>query len=90
MYPDDQPNLAKTIRDTLSLAGIDTMESGKAFLPDYIARFATAPARSDDLHRPMNLAPDRVQQILCKREQCYVGSWLPFSVERRRIMLQET
>ncbi len=38
----------------------------------------------------MNLAPDRLKEILCKREQRYVGSQLTFSFERKRIMLEET
>ncbi|MGO8242115.1 ISNCY family transposase, partial [Rhizobium ruizarguesonis] len=65
-----------------------------AFLPDFIehynARFALAPTRSDNLRRPMNLASDRLKEILCKREQRYVGSQLTFSFERQRIMLEET
>jgi hypothetical protein len=84
-----QDRLVKELR----LAGIDTMEAGNAFLPgfmeDYNGRFAVVPARSDDLHRPMNLAPDRLQEILCKREQRYVGAQLSFSFERQRIMLEE-
>ncbi|MDQ0558230.1 hypothetical protein QO004_000003 [Rhizobium mesoamericanum] len=67
------------------LAGIDDMEAGNAFLPgfmeDYNGRFALVPARSGDLHRPMNLAPDRLKEILCKREQRYVGAQLTFSFE---------
>ncbi len=70
------------------------MAAGNAFLPgfmdDYNARFAIVPARSDDLHRPMNLAPGRLAEILCKREQRHVGSQLTFSFERQRIMLEET
>jgi hypothetical protein len=85
-----QDRLVKELR----LAGISDMETGNAFLPgfmsDYNARIAIAPARSDDLHRQMNLAPDRLREILCKREQRYVGSQLTFSFERQRIMLQET
>lgn len=85
-----QDRLVKELR----LAGICDMEAGNAFLPgfmeDYNARFAVTPARPDDLHRPMNLAPDRLQEILCKREQRYVGSQLTFSFERQRIMLEET
>jgi transposase len=84
-----QDRLVKELR----LAGIDSMEAGNAFVPgfidDYNARFAVCPARSDDLHRPMNLAPDRLREILCKREQRYVGSQLTFSYERQRIMLDE-
>ncbi|WP_313615016.1 ISNCY family transposase [Agrobacterium sp.] len=85
-----QDRLVKELR----LAGIDSMEAGNAFLSgfmeDYNARFAVCPARSEDLHRPVNLAPDRLKEILCKREQRYVGSQLTFSYERQRIMLEET
>ncbi|MBB4103096.1 transposase [Rhizobium borbori] len=85
-----QDRLVKELR----LAGIATMEAGNAFLPgfidDYNARFAVTPARSEDLHRPLNLAPDRLSEILCKREQRYVGSQLTFSFERQRIMLEES
>lgn len=85
-----QDRLVKELR----LCGIDGMEAGNAFLPgfmeDYNARFAVTPARSEDLHRPLNLAPDRLTEILCKREQRYVGSQLTFSFERQRIMLEET
>ena len=85
-----QDRLIKELR----LSGIDTMEAGNAFLPEFIeaynTRFSIAPARSGDLHRPLNLAPDRLTEILCKREQRYVGSQLTFSFERKRIMLQET
>lgn len=85
-----QDRLVKEIR----LADICDMEAGNAFLPgfmeDYNKRFAIVPARPGDLHRPLNLAPDRLAQILCKREQRYVGAQLTFSFERKRIMLQET
>lgn len=85
-----QDRLVKELR----LCGIDSMEAGNAFLPnfmeDYNRRFAVTPARSEDLHRPLNLAPDRLTEILCKREQRYVGSQLTFSFERKRIMLAET
>ncbi|WP_438748503.1 ISNCY family transposase [Pararhizobium sp. O133] len=85
-----QDRLVKELR----LAGIDSMEAGNGFLPDFMedynARFAIVPARSEDLHRPLNLAPDRLTEFLCKREQRYVGTQLTFSFERKRIMLQET
>lgn len=85
-----QDRLVKELR----LAGICNMEAGNAFLPDFVedhnARFAICPTRPDDLHRPLNLAPDRLAEILCKREQRYVGSQLTFSFERKRIMLEET
>ncbi|TAU79959.1 ISNCY family transposase [Rhizobium leguminosarum] len=85
-----QDRLIKDMR----LAGICDMQAGNAFLPTFMdgynARFAVAPARSDNLHRPVNLALDRLKDILCKREQRYVGAQLTFSFERKRIMLEET
>ncbi|NNH62357.1 ISNCY family transposase [Rhizobium laguerreae] len=85
-----QDRLVKELR----LAGISGMDDGNAFLSGFIerynARFAIVPTRPDDLHRPMNLASDRLKDILCKREQRYVGAQLTFSFERKRIMLEET
>lgn len=83
----------RLIKD-LRLEGICGMDAGNAFLPGFMERynrqFAIAPARPDDVHRPLNLAPDRLREILCKREQRYVGSQLTLSFERKRIMLEET
>jgi hypothetical protein len=83
----------RLIKD-LRLAGISSMADGNAFLPGFMkhynARFAVAPARPDNLHRPVSLALDRLKEILCKREQRYVGAQLTFSFERQRIMLEET
>jgi hypothetical protein len=85
-----QDRLIKALR----LAKIDDMEAGNRFLAcfmdRYNAQFAIVPARPDNLHRPMNLAPDRLTEILCKREQRYVGAQLTFSFERQRIMLEES
>ena len=84
-----QDRLVKDLR----LAGISSMEDGNAFLPGFMerhnARFAVTPARSDDLHRPLNIASDPLRDVLCKREQRYVGAQLTFSYERQRIMLEE-
>jgi len=85
-----QDRLIKELR----LAGIGSMDDGNAFLPQFMARynqrFAIAPTRSDNLHRPVALALDRLKEILCKREQRYVGAQLTFSFERQRIMLEES
>ncbi|MFW8642024.1 ISNCY family transposase [Rhizobium beringeri] len=84
-----QDRLIKELR----LAGIGSMDDGNAFLPRFMARynqrFAIAPTRPDNLHRPINMPSDRLQEILCKREQRYVGAQLTFSFERQRIMLEE-
>jgi hypothetical protein len=81
-----QDRLVKELR----LARISDMEAGNAFLPGFIechnARFARTPARPEDLHRPLNPMADRLTDILCKREQRYVGAQLTFSYERQRIM----
>jgi transposase len=87
----------RTLQDRLikemRLAGISSMDDGNAILPRFMARynqqFAIVPTRPDNLHRPMNLAADRLKEILCKREQRYVGAQLTFSFERQRIMLEE-
>ncbi|KAA0570762.1 ISNCY family transposase [Azospirillum sp. B21] len=85
-----QDRLVKELR----LAGISGIEAGNAFLPGFIerfnARFALPPARPDDLHRPLTIAPDRLRQVLCWREQRHVGQQLTLSYERKRIMLEET
>ena len=51
-----QDRLVKELR----MAEISDIEAGNAFLPGFMerfnARFAVAPARSDDLHRPLNIA----------------------------------
>ena len=85
-----QDRLVKELR----LAGVTGIEAGNAFLPGFVerfnARFALPPARPDDLHRPLNLAPDRLRQVLCWREQRHVGQQLTLSYERKLIMLEET
>ncbi|WP_208247849.1 ISNCY family transposase (plasmid) [Rhizobium sp. T1470] len=82
----------RLIKD-LRLAEVFDMDGGNAFLAGFMerynARFAVAPSRPDDLHRPVNLASDRLKDILCKREQRYVTAQLTISFERQRIMLEE-
>lgn len=85
-----QDRLVKELR----LAGISDIEAGNAFLPGFMAaynqRFAREPARPDNLHRALNVQPDRLAEILCLRDQRYVTNQLSFSFERQRIMLEET
>ncbi|CAN7159582.1 ISNCY family transposase [Phyllobacterium sp. LjRoot231] len=84
-----QDRLVKELR----LAGIGDMTAGNAFLHGFTerfnARFAVSPIKPNNLHRPLNVVPDRMRDILCKREQRYVGEQLAFSYERKRIMLEE-
>lgn len=84
-----QDRLVKELR----LADISDMETGNSFLPAFMKRynerFAVPPARCDDLHRPINIAASRMQDVLCKRELRCVSMQLAFSYERKRIMLEE-
>ncbi len=84
-----QDRLVKELR----LAGISNIEVANAFLPAFMAdfneKFAKVPARPDNLHRALNVAPDRLRDVLCKREQRYVGQQLSFSYERRQIILEK-
>ena len=83
-----QDRLVKELR----LAGISDLVAGNAFLPGFIerfnARFAVAPARPDDRHRPLNMPPERLRAILCRREQRHVSQQLTLSYDRQRIMLE--
>jgi hypothetical protein len=83
-----QDRLVKELR----MAEISSIEAGNAFLPGFMARFntrfAVAPAHLDDLHRPLNIPPERLRTILCRREQRYVSQQLTLSYDRLRIMLE--
>ena len=85
-----QDRLVKDLR----LAGISDIDAANAFLPAfterYNAKFAKAPRRADNLHRPMNIEPDRLRDVFCFRDQRYVGQQLAFSYERKRIILEPT
>ena len=84
-----QDRLAKELR----LAGISDMEEANAFLPSlpgrHDARFAKAPRRQDDLHRALDVEPDRLRDVLRLRGQRHVGAQLSLSCERHRIILEE-
>jgi len=84
-----QDRLVKELR----LAGISDIASANDFLPGFMdcynARFAKVPHRPDDLHRAMNIEPERLRDVFCLRDQRYVGAQLSLSYERRRIILEE-
>lgn len=69
------------------------MEAANAFLlgftERYNAKFAKAPRRADNLHRPMNIEPDLLRDVFCYRDERVVGPQLAFSYERKRIILAE-
>ena len=83
-----QDRLVKELR----LADVSTIEAGNAFLPGFVAsfneRFAVRAARTDDLHRKLGSAASRISDILCHREQRYVGAQLTLSYDRKQIILE--
>lgn len=85
-----QDRLVKELR----LAGISDRDAGNAFLPGFMARFnarfAMPAARPQDMHRPLNVAPARLADVLCWREQRHVSQQLALSYERKRIILDDT
>ena len=83
-----QDRLVKELR----LASISSMETGNAFLPGFMdrynAKFAKAPPRSDNLHRALNIEPDRLSEVFCLRDQRYVSKDLTLKYDRKRIKLE--
>ncbi|TFL15930.1 hypothetical protein [Jannaschia formosa] len=86
----------RTLQDRLvkarRLEGISDMDAANIFVPAFLERdnlrFAKAPPGSEDLHRPLNLGPDRLRQVLCCKESHYVGRQLTLRHERRIVTLQ--
>lgn len=83
-----QDRLVKELR----LAGISDMEAANEFLPGFISkfntRFAREPRRPDNLHRALNIEPDRLRKILCRRDERLVSQQLALSYEKKRIILE--
>ena len=85
-----QDRLVKELR----LAGISDVGAGNAFLPGFIERFnqrfSVRPAKTEDQHRRLNVVSSRLDDILCHREQRYVGAQLTFHYERKQIILERS
>ncbi len=83
-----QDRLVKELR----LAGISSMEEGNAFLPGFTerfnAQFAKAPAKQNNLHRALNIEPDRLAEVFCLRDQRHVTKNLMLKYDRKRIKLE--
>jgi len=65
----------------LRLASISDMEAANAFLPGftglYNAKSARAPRSTDNLRLPMNIAPDRMRDVFCYRDDCVSVDGVP-------------
>jgi hypothetical protein len=85
-----QDRLVKELR----LADISSMEAGNVFLPGFVERsnerFAIPPAKTQDLHRTLNVPASRLKDILCHREQRYVGQQLSLAYDRKQIILERS
>ena len=83
-----QDRLVKELR----IAGISNMEDGNAFLAGFVerynAKFAKAPAKPGNLHRGLNIEPDRLAEVFCLRDKRYVTKDLTLKYDRKRIRLE--
>ena len=83
-----QDRLVKELR----LENVCDMDAGNGFLPGFLKRFnerfALHAAKPENLHRPLNVKADRLNDILCHREQRYVGEQLTMSYDRKQIILE--
>ncbi len=83
-----QDRLVKELR----LAGVSSMEDGNAFLEGFVdrhnARFAKAPSKPNNLHRALNIEPDRLSEVFCLRDQRHVTKDLMLKYDRQRIKLE--
>ena len=85
-----QDRLVKELR----LAGISDTEAGNAFLPEFMKRFnekfSLPPARTENLHRKLNMQASRLTDILCHRELRHVSQQLSLAYDRRQIILERS
>jgi hypothetical protein len=85
-----QDRLVKELR----VDGISDLDAGNNFLPEFVERFnerfAVRAAKPENLHRQMNVAPSRLSDILCHREQRYVGAQLSFHYDRKQVILERS
>ncbi len=85
-----QDRLVKELR----LGGISGMDAGNAFLPSFVERFnerfSVCAAKPANLHRTLNFAAARLNDILCHCEQRYVSQQLTLSYDRKQIILERS
>jgi len=85
-----QDRLVKELR----LAEVSDMDTGNLFLPAFMERFnerfSVPPAKTEDLHRRLSVPGSRFKDILCHREQRYVGAQLTLSYDRKQIILERS
>ncbi len=48
------------------------------------------PAKTNDLHQALRLKPDRLNDVLCHREQRHVGDQLTLAYDRKQLILERS
>ena len=85
-----QDRLVKELR----LAGVSNIGAGNDFLPGFVQsfneRFAVPAQKLENLHRSLHVKPSQLTDILCHREQRYVGAQLTLSYDRKQIILERS
>jgi hypothetical protein len=83
-----QDRLVKELR----LADVCDMQAGNVFLPEFMERFnqkfALLAAKTENMHRRLNVRASRLADILCHREQRHVSQQLSLAYDRRQIILE--
>ena len=85
-----QDRLIKELR----LAGICDKTAGNLFLPTFVEqfneKFSVPAAKTEDMHRRLNVQASRLTDILCHREQRHVSQQLSLAHDRRQIVLERS
>jgi hypothetical protein len=85
-----QDRLVKELR----IENVSSIDAGNTFLPGFVTRFnerfAVRPAKTVDLHQALRLKPDRLNDVLCHREQRYVGDQLTLAYDRKQLILDRS
>ena len=85
-----QDRLVKELR----IENVSGIDAGNDFLPGFVSRFnerfAVRPAKTNDLHQELRVKPDRLNDILCHREQRHVGDQLTLAYDRKQLILERS
>ncbi len=78
----------------LRIENVSGIDAGNDFLPGFVSRFnerfAVRPAKTNDLHQELRVKPDRLNDILCHREQRHVGDQLTLAYDRKQLILERS
>src|ERR1700710_71016 len=86
----------RTLQDPLvkelRMAGICDMDAENLFLPQFMKqfneKFSVPAAKTENMHRRLNVQASRLADILCHREQRHVSQQLTLAYDRRQIILE--